>query len=114
MAIRQNGKWISDVVDETAILSDLGSACRNKLAENRGKVHWLDGSVSVADLVQGFEDEVVEFLDAVLEDGEATPDPASVMSEAADVANFAAMIAQKVSELFNPDWTAPGRNESTY
>jgi len=61
-----------------------------KLRENRGKLHWLHPSVTNDYLIDRLIEEVNELMKA--ETGE------EAWEEAADVANFAAMIADKISK----------------
>lgn len=76
----------SDRRDEAALAGRMALEMQAKLADNRGKLHWRHPDVDDGYLVERLADEVLEMLDAP---------PTEVWSEAADVANFAAMIADR-------------------
>jgi predicted house-cleaning noncanonical NTP pyrophosphatase (MazG superfamily) len=70
---------MSDYRQEAEIANRLRDEMMFKLAKNRHKTHWLDSDLSY--LIDRLDDEVAELK----------RDPS--WEEAADVANFAAMIA---------------------
>ena len=84
------GRRISDVGDETMLADGMRAAMLRKLERNRGKLHWRDPEVRDAYLITRLREEVAELEDAV-RSGSA----AATWSEAADVANFAAMLADR-------------------
>jgi hypothetical protein len=88
----ENGKLVSDQDDESNLVEWLGDVMAVKLRTNRGKLHWLSAMMPVDELLAKLDDEVNELRNAVVNDTD------SVWEEAADVANFAAMIADRVSQ----------------
>lgn len=84
---------ISTEKDEAEMVTRMADAMRAKLALNRGKLHWEESEMGY--LMARLNDEVEELRREV---GDIfTSDRAEkVRAEAADVANFAAMIAEKV------------------
>ena len=83
------GTAISDVGGEAELIERLSAAQRTKLEANRGKRHWLDAEVTDGYLWGRLLDEVDELQRAV-EGGYGDP-----WLEAADVANFAAFLADR-------------------
>ncbi len=75
-----------DELDDVAVVDGLRIEMIRKMRANAHKAHW--STVSQSDLFNRLLDEVIEMWDS-LYDG--THD--DVISECADVANFAAMIA---------------------
>jgi hypothetical protein len=75
---------------EHQLVVTLGSWMRAKLARNRGKLHWRSPRVTDGYLLDRLEQEVRELRAAVYADV-----PHSIWAEAADVANFAAMLADR-------------------
>lgn len=69
---------------------ELVEMMREKLAENRGKGDWDD--LDTDQLLELLETEVEELSDAI-----SAGDSDEIIREAADVANFAAMIVERVS-----------------
>lgn len=87
---------ISDVGGESALIATLSDAMAEKLARNRGKRHWNDAAPNY--LIERLRQEVDELEQAIgcyLEEGSADED--DVWSEAADVGNFAAMLADNAT-----------------
>ena len=80
------GHAISDVGGGRALVDRLSAAQLSKLALNRHKLHWRDASVPEAYLAERLMEEVLELLSA---------DGPEAWAEAADVANLAAMIAER-------------------
>ena len=76
----------STPMEERALARGLWHKMVKKLEANRGKEHWLDSEMSF--LVGRLYEETAELLEAI-EGG----DNLAVWNEAADVGNFAAMIA---------------------
>lgn len=68
-------------------------AMLDKLDQNDHKTHWSNATQSY--LLGRLADEVGELRRAVLVE---TPDPDRVLAEAADVANFAMMIADNADQ----------------
>lgn len=83
------GTSISDVGGEGALVSRMAGEMTVKLAENRGKRHWKDADIMY--LEKRLLEETIELVEAVTNGGD-------VWAEAADVANFAAFIADNVTE----------------
>lgn len=80
---------------ETRLADSMNSAMRRKLHVNRHKTGWEHDSLGA--LMRRLREEVNELDDAlVFGDGPTAED---VWNEAADVANFAAMIAQNYERL---------------
>lgn len=92
----QDRQLISDQTDEDNLVEFLAEAMSAKLAENRGKVHWLSNLVTLPELFGLLADEVQE-LNRLMVSGDEV-DPGDAWGEAADVANFAAMIADRLSQ----------------
>ena len=93
------GRSISVVGGEIGLVSELGRRQISKLTMNRDKLHWLDSSVPISYLIGRLVDEVSELVDAVTQ-GLSGWD---VWGEAADVANFAAFVADKQSHEAGSD-----------
>ena len=74
--------------EENSLVEDMATNMRRKLAANRHKRHWLNEEVTDAYLIGRLREEVDE-LEAAVAAGEET------WPEAADVANLAAMIADR-------------------
>ena len=94
--VAPDGRRISDVGGESALIEALASAMQSKLAKNRGKRHWQDAAPTY--LIDRLRQEVEELEQAIggyLEEGSADED--DVWNEAADVANFAAMLADNAT-----------------
>ena len=70
---------------EAALVKMLATEMRVKLAVNSSRPHWKDGEDSF--YLQRLDEELGEFVEALRGD-----DALAVLSEAADVANFIAMI----------------------
>lgn len=83
-----DGTRISDIGGEKELADRLHRHMLAKLEANRGKRHWQDATQMY--LVERLHQEVVELLVAVSNGDDPWP-------EAADVANFAAMIADNAS-----------------
>ena len=75
----------SDWRDEAELVGKLASTMTSQLERNRSKNHWRSEDCSVAYLIRRLREEVDEL--------EQNPDS---WEEAADVANFAAMIVDRV------------------
>ncbi len=85
---------MSRVEEEERIVAVLSAAQREKLRENAHKSHWSTDSLSV--LFDGLIDEVQELrIEIFTNRGEDRAE--KVLRESADVANFAAMIADVVA-----------------
>jgi len=94
--VAPDGRRISDVGGELALVQTLAEAMQSKLAKNRGKRHWQDAAPTY--LIDRLRQEVEELDQAIgsyLEEGSADED--DVWNEAADVANFAAMLADNAT-----------------
>ena len=94
--VAPDGRRISDVGGESALVQTLAAAMQSKLAKNRGKRHWQDATPAY--LIDRLRQEVEEFEQAIggyLEEGSADED--DVWNEAADVANFTAMLADNAT-----------------
>lgn len=78
---------MSTARQEQELADTLRSSMLTKLRANAHKTHWLDTPRDT--LMRGLLEEMHE-LEAAIERGHPTPD---VWAEAADVANFAAMLA---------------------
>lgn len=78
--------------EELALVEELAVRMRRKLRVNAHKAHW--DSLALPDLLQWLKGEVVELEEALANEG-----PDAIADEAADVANFAAMIAAKALSL---------------
>lgn len=76
-------------IEEKEIVEKLTIRMRKKLRKNSHKLHW--DMLEVPDLLRWLKGEVKE-LEEAIEKGEH---PEAIANEAADVANFAAMIAAK-------------------
>lgn len=87
------GHRISDKGGERLLADKMARMMRRKLRRNRGKLHWREPGVSDAYLMQRLADEVMELAELIDPGVTATSD--EVWEEAADVANFAAMIADR-------------------
>ena len=74
--------------EDNALIAQLGQAQYQKLAANRHKRHWLDPEVTDAYLLGRLKEEVAELEYAIMAGESRWP-------EAADVANLAAMIADR-------------------
>jgi hypothetical protein len=74
--------------EDNQLISDMSGAMRRKLAANRHKRHWLDPEVTDSYLLGRLKEEIIELEYAILA-GEAR------WPEAADVANLAAMLADR-------------------
>lgn len=82
---------VSTRQEEHALADHMATTMERKLAENRGKLHWRHPSVDEGYLIVRLVEEVAELIEVVtvgVIDGDA-------WSEAADVANFAAMLADR-------------------
>ncbi len=82
--------------DERRLVAALSESMLTKLAENRGKLHWQECAPEF--LLGRLDAEVEELRQALggyLEEGSAEAD--DVWREAADVANFAAMLAENAT-----------------
>lgn len=77
---------------EQVLISELSKNCLNKLRVNCHKYHWYD--VTFSNLLIFLKQEVTELEQAVIDD----LDEEEVWKEAADVANFAAMVADKYKQ----------------
>jgi NTP pyrophosphatase (non-canonical NTP hydrolase) len=77
--------------EENALVEELAVVMRQKLAENRRKPHWRQADLGY--LTRRIYDEARELSRAI----KRGATPAEVRREAADVANFAAMVA----DLYN-------------
>jgi ribA/ribD-fused uncharacterized protein len=75
--------------EEKEIVEKLTIRMRKKLRKNSHKLHW--DKLPVPDLLRGLKEEVRE-LEEAIEKGEH---PEAIANEAADISNFAAMIAAK-------------------
>lgn len=82
------GVRISDVGGERALVRALARNMEEKLVENRGKRHWRTPDVSDEYLLGRLREEVDELEDALFDGNDA-------WLEAADIANFAAMLADR-------------------
>lgn len=94
--VAPEGRRISDVGGESSLVRTLSDAMLAKLAKNRGKRHWQDAAPTY--LIDRLRQEVEELEQAIggyLEEGSA--DENDVWAEAADVANFAAMLADNAT-----------------
>ncbi len=94
--VAPDGRRISDVGGESALVQTLAAAMQSKLAKNRGKRHWQDATPAY--LIERLRQEVDELEQAIggyLEEGSADED--DVWNEAADVGNFAAMLADNAT-----------------
>lgn len=78
--------------EELALVEALAVRMRRKLRMNAHKAHW--DSLALPDLLQWFKGEVTELEEALANEG-----PEAIADEAADVANFAAMIAVRALSL---------------
>jgi len=78
--------------NEKELAGTLHLFCLEKLQENRGKPHWRETRINflLADLVQ----ELAELISAI----DNNLPKAEVWREAADIANFAAMIADNYED----------------
>ena len=76
---------------EDSIIADLGVAMKFKFSVHRSKGGWSHKSASI--LMEELKREVVE-----LEEALASGKKEAVISEAADVANYLAMIIEKVKK----------------
>lgn len=85
---RSDGTRAAD--EERAIVEYLGRCQLDKFSDNRHRAHWAH--VTCRYLLGRLRQEVGE-LEAEMEKGYATRPADYVVSECADVANFAAMIA---------------------
>ena len=74
--------------EDNALISDMAANMRSKLIANRHKRHWLDPEVTDAYLLGRLKEEVAELEYAIMAGESRWP-------EAADVANLAAMIADR-------------------
>lgn len=79
---------------EEVIISDLASAQKFKFMVHRNKGDWA--AKSLPTLQTELEREVGELLEALKVFGETRGNKESVISECADVANYLAMIIEKV------------------
>jgi malate synthase len=77
-----------DEFAENALVVRMAARMRTKLAANRHKRHWRDPEVTDAYLLERLREEVTELEYAIMA-GEAR------WPEAADVANIAAMLADR-------------------
>lgn len=77
---------------ELDLVEALAVRMRTKLRKNAHKTHWAE--LETADLLQWLKAEVTELEEALANEG-----PDAIADEAADVANFAAMIAAKAHSL---------------
>lgn len=84
------GRRISDIGDETALADGMRAAMLRKLERNRGKLHWRDAEVRDTYLINRLREELMELEEAV-----ASGSAQRTWDEAADVANFAAMLADR-------------------
>lgn len=89
------GRLASDQADEDRLVEYMADSMGVKLAENRGKQHWLSAQIALDDLMLKLDEEVNELRITATS---STAEPGEVWAEAADVANFAAMIADRVSQ----------------
>lgn len=82
------GERISDIGDETQLADGIRAAMLRKLEKNRGKLHWnyTTDEYLIARLYQ----EVAELEGAVARDSAS-----DTWDEAGDIANFAAMLADR-------------------
>lgn len=87
------GRRISDVGDETNLADGMREAMLRKLDRNRGKLHWRDSEVTDAYLMGRLRQEVDELEEAV-----RSGSTSATWGEAADVANFAAMLSDRRTE----------------
>lgn len=76
------------------VLEWFAEEMEKKLQENDHKVHWseVDGDY----LISRMEQEMVELMKAIIDVRFGSGDPKEVIYEAADVANFAMMIADNM------------------
>lgn len=77
---------------EQDLVNSLMIGMRRKLRENRHKTYWADPAVPMIVLVSSLLEEVSELVEAV-SIGDPRITKSEVWSEAGDVANLAAMIA---------------------
>ena len=75
---------------EDQIIDDLGVAMKYKLMRHRSKGDWAHKDLTV--LLRELKREVVELEEEIL----SGKKPEMIISEAADVANYAAFIIEKV------------------
>lgn len=87
---------VSDQDDETGLVEAMADVMATKLYENRGKLHWLSSGMTLDGLFTKLDDEINELRATALTAG--GPDVIQVWFEAADVANFAAMIADRCTQ----------------
>lgn len=87
------GHRISDVGDERELADAMRAAMLRKLERNRGKLHWRDERVTDQYLITRLREELAELEEAV-----ASGSTHRTWAEAADVANFAAMLADRRTE----------------
>lgn len=80
---------MSREIEEIKLISELSSNCLVKLRNNSFKEHWIDTDIDM--LIQCLRKEVIELEEAITEKKSIE----DVWREAGDVANFAAMIADK-------------------
>ena len=90
--LEDTGGRPSNVAEEQRLASHVLHNMLAKLRENRGKRHWRDPEVLMSYLFGRLREEVAELERAVYADD---PLPAEVWREVADVANIAAMIADR-------------------
>jgi len=88
-----DGERICDVGDEHLLPSWMATEMKTKLEANRHKLHWRSPRVTTEYLALRLYEEVAELLAAVRS---GVRDHA--WAEAADVANFAAMLADRTRE----------------
>ena len=84
---------MSTEIEEETLVMAMNVAMRGKLRNNRTKRHWRH--LSVAQLLSRLDEEVAELRLAATT---PNPDAITVLDEAADVANFAAFVADVVHE----------------
>ena len=88
-----DGERICDVGDEHLLPSRMAAEMKAKLEANRHKLHWRSPRVQTEYLALRLYEEVAELLAAVRSGVRA-----DAWAEAADVANFAAMLADRTRE----------------
>ena len=86
---------MSTLSEETAIVRKLQVAMREKLRENRSKPHWRSSSDTY--FWSRVREEIAEMREAMT----LGLPPDKVWAEAADIANFVAMVAANYEEMYH-------------
>jgi hypothetical protein len=98
-ALKGSGEWLTVQDDVEEFVRPMLA----KLGENMGKGNYRD--LSLLELFDLLVDEVDELKSEI--HSETPPPPSRIVHEAADVANFAMMIATVASGCWAPGWYLP-------